>query len=329
VRTGGDVTSVQIGDVVCEPGSKRSGTVTVASLPGGDVAFPVGVVVGAARGPTVAVVAGVHGSEYAGIEAATRVFRDLEPEALSGTVIVVPVANTAAFFARTALVNPVDGVNLNRVFPGEATGTVSPRLAKALMDTVVSRADAVLDLHGSDLFEEQVPNVTVLVGGEEQDGPTLAIARAFGTEFLRRKNVSTARGTLIAEAFAAGKPAIMSEIGGGGRFDEDEIMMQVRGTQNVLMHLGLLEGPVTPLEAFERQRVGDEESLVATDSGGVFHPLVEVRSWVDAGEPVANVTDVWGSVLETAYAPRAGLVRLMFMKRLVNPGNALMTILHV
>src|SRR5919108_584881 len=94
-------------------------------------------------GPRLAVVAGVHGNEFPGPLAVGRLSRSLRPEGLAGTVVLVPVANPLAFDAGTR-VSPEDGVNLNRVFPGSADGSLTERLAWALVEGIVQDADLAI-----------------------------------------------------------------------------------------------------------------------------------------------------------------------------------------
>src|SRR5918994_212921 len=85
------------------------------------------VAVGQAPGPTLLAIAGVHGDEYEGMAAVREVFAALDPATMSGSLLAIPVANPLAYAARTrSTPSEVDGLNLARVFPGDAGGTVTP-----------------------------------------------------------------------------------------------------------------------------------------------------------------------------------------------------------
>ena len=109
---------LKVGTLTVAPGGKAVG---VEELKIGEqtVRFPIFVVNGALPGPTLAVTAGIHGAEFASIEAALQVGRAITPERLAGRLIIVAVANMPAFLARAIYVCPLDGKNLNRVFPGQ------------------------------------------------------------------------------------------------------------------------------------------------------------------------------------------------------------------
>src|ERR1700733_4975161 len=81
-----------------------------------EIEIPFGLVEGAAPGPCLVVTAGVHASEYCGIETAVRLMRT-DPQTLRGTLLILPTLNVAGFKARSIYVMPEDGKNLNRMFP--------------------------------------------------------------------------------------------------------------------------------------------------------------------------------------------------------------------
>src|SRR5206468_1298877 len=82
--------------------------------------------------------------------------RTLDPATLDGRLVLVPIANPLAFNAGSR-VSPEDGVNLNRVFPGNASGTLTLRLAHALVDGIVQDADLAIDLHSAEATGVMMP----------------------------------------------------------------------------------------------------------------------------------------------------------------------------
>src|SRR3954471_15212415 len=110
-------TSVEIGPLGASPGSRVAGVVPV-DVGTATLQIPVAVVHGSEPGPRVAVTAGIHGAEYVSIAALRAVVPSLDPTAIRGSVVAVLTANPAAFAARSIYVNPADGLNLNRQFPG-------------------------------------------------------------------------------------------------------------------------------------------------------------------------------------------------------------------
>ena len=154
---------LRIGLVQAASGTKSFGFLKVGQTSSSNVAIPIMIVNGAKEGAKLALTAGVHGCEYSGIEAVIRIFNLFDPKELRGAIIAVPAVNTLAFQSRTPYVCPVDGVNLNRVFPGDPDGSISYKIAHALFQNVVKKADFLIDLHGPDLPEELPPHGLTLI----------------------------------------------------------------------------------------------------------------------------------------------------------------------
>ena len=144
------MSEIRVGDIVAAPGEKKRGTLTVPGSHDPDYNPKIIIVNGAKTGKTLVITGGVHGTEFASIEAVTRFANMLDPSVMSGAVIVVPVANVPQFRERTQFVSPVDGLNLNDSFPGKRDGSFTERLAYALFD-VIRLGDVYIDCHGGDI----------------------------------------------------------------------------------------------------------------------------------------------------------------------------------
>jgi len=97
-------------------------------------------------GPTVILQAGNHGDEYEGPITLGELIRELDPGMVSGRIIFLPAINVPAVLAgrRTS---PVDGLNLNRTFPGDPTGTITQQISAYVSDIVMPLGHAYVDLH--------------------------------------------------------------------------------------------------------------------------------------------------------------------------------------
>ncbi|MEX2356083.1 MAG: succinylglutamate desuccinylase/aspartoacylase family protein [Thermaerobacterales bacterium] len=324
---------MQIGDTKAVRQHKVKGVLHASPTYRHPVEIPFGIATGAAGGPVAAVTAGIHGQEYAGMEAASRLFRQLQPGEMKGTVIVVPVVNMPAFLAGMPFVTPQDGLNLNRVFPGDGGSSISYRIARTLFNEIGVKCDYLLDLHGADGGEDQFPNVIAKLAGDGRDQESEAVARAFGLEYIRRSvdGAGSTPGTFVGVARKRGTIGLTTEIGGEGRYDETEINLQLNGVLNVLRYLNVVPGTPEPLESFAEQKViawpeGGER--VVTETGGIFHPYVKPRQLVRAGELVAEIKDEWGDVKERHAAPTEVVVRLIRSKRIMDPGDLLFSLIR-
>src|SRR5260370_10587023 len=147
--------------------------------------IPITTVGGAGPGPPLALIAGNHGYEYPPILALQRLRTLIDPTKLKGTIIMVHVANMTSFLGRTVYFSPVDGKNLNRVYPGRRDGTVSERIAYAITNEVIDKADYVLDLHCGDGNEWLRPYVyQTVTGNQDLDQATAPLPLAFGIDHI-------------------------------------------------------------------------------------------------------------------------------------------------
>ena len=303
---------------------------------------PVVSVAGTQPGPVLFVNAGVHGGEYPAVEAVIRLGKTLDPKKISGTVILMPVLNLPAFRTRTPFVCPIDNVNPNRVFPGDPSGSYSEQMTHALINEFVVHADAYIDLHGGDIPEALVPFVICrsevgLADSKARDVATRSkgIAMAFGLPYVLTvsKPVQPSKGlSSYAAAAERGVPAILAEAGGVGQMQEDAVELLVQGVINVMRHLGMLAGDHPHLNPLPNK--GEEGSAtvltkfewVYTKSRGVWCPKVAAGDFVNEGEQIGTVGDLFGDTLEKIISPVNGVILFLTINPSVLENGLLMGI---
>src|SRR5215475_10695171 len=133
--------ALTVGSATAQSGEKANGYISVPAGSDAAASIPVIVVNGAKPGPTLALVAGAHGTEYASIIALERVAQAADPAAVSGALIIAPLLNVASFAQKVPHLNPVDGKNMNRFYPGKPDGTQTERASLALAKQVVGQCD--------------------------------------------------------------------------------------------------------------------------------------------------------------------------------------------
>ena len=315
-----------IGPVRAEPGARSFGSLDVAAASGdAGTHIPITIVHGATPGPVLALVAGVHGMEYVPILALQRAAAAIDPAALAGTIVLVHVANMPSFLGRTIYYSPVDGKNLNRVFPGRPDGTISERIAHVLTTEVVSRATHLVDLHGGDGNESLRPySYWITSGGSEVAAASRELALAFGLDRIvvdRDRPTDPAASVYLSNtAITRGVPAITTEIGGLARADEGMLELAARGIAGVLKHLGLRPDGPAPV-AMPRWIIKDE--VLRAKTTGLFQAAVDCGQDADAGTLIGVVTDFHGAPLEEVRAPFAGEVLYVVRTPPVSRGEPL------
>jgi len=307
VASAADVT---VGTATARSGQKATGFIQVAAGVDAGTNIPVIVINGAKPGPTLAVVAGAHGTEYASIIALENLARAVDPAELSGTLLVLPLINLASFGQKVPHLNPVDGKNMNRMYPGKADGTQTERASWAIARQVIDKAGYLIDLHGGDLDENLRRYAYWPQTGKGQlDAASRGMVMAFGLDhiILQKNTAPAVAGATSISRYAEeqGKPTIIAEAGHAGTTDAADIDSLVRGCRNVMRHLKMLAGEVTPVE--HPVWIG-QITTVRSEHDGIFYPLVGPEAYVARGMIVGYVTDYFGNKLADVTAPLAGVV---------------------
>jgi len=306
---------LRVGRLTAAPGEKRYG-VAAFDVQGKPYCLPMWLINGAADGPTLVVTAGVHAAEYASIAAALDFGQSLAPAGLHGRVIVVPVLNRPAFTARSIYVCPLDGKNLNRVFPGDPRGTASEQIAAWIFEQVIRQADYFIDLHGGDLIEALVPFTIFYRSGDPRvDEASLDLAKAFGIDLLV---CSETPGSTFSAASRAGIPAILAEAGGQGIWSPDDVRRHTDGLQRVLRHLHMHPGGASASVACT---VLSQFCWLRSEHDGFWYPAVPVGAMVAAGQEVGCVKDWEGRVLQRAISAVSGRVLFIVSSLAINVGD--------
>ena len=307
-----------VGPLSAAPGEKVRDYLEV---PGTPVKMPITLINGEKPGKTVLITGGTHGGEYPGVAASIRLAKNLTPADVAGQLIIVHPANVPAFEAKLQYIGPYDGKNLNREYPGLATGTVTQRIAYAVSSQLFTQADFYMDLHGGDIHEKLTPFVIwSKLGDEEQNALSVAGAKALGVKYL--VGSVSSNGTFGCAA-KMGVPGFLGEIGNLGVWSEDEIEAYVSGVENVLRMLGVLEGQVV-----ENPDCVVYEHMVGLDAEqtGCWYPCVDINDVVEKGQKVGEIRDYFDNVLGEYFAPCAGVMLYVIGSLAITKGDPIIAI---
>lgn len=308
----------QVGALSAAPASKTQGYLEV---PGTPVKMPITLINGAKPGKTVVITGGTHGGEYPGVEASIRLASTLQPADVSGRIAIVHPVNMPAFHAKLQYVGPYDGLNLNREYPGKATGTVTQRIAYTISSLLFSQADFYMDLHGGDIHESLTPFVIYSkLGDEKQVALSIAASKALGVKYVCG-SVST-NGTFGCAA-TMGVPGFLGEIGNCGLWSEAEVEQYVNGVNNVLRLLEVIPGEV--VENKEAVMVDHMTGLDAQQTG-CWYPCVKIDDVVKKGQKIGEIRDYFCNVLGEYYAPCDGVMLYVISSLPINEGDPIVAI---
>lgn len=300
-----------VGPVNPAPGTAASGYLEIPAGRDSGTRVPVTVIRGARPGPTLALVAGTHGSEVAPIVALQRLRPMVAPAELRGTLVLVHVANLPSYLHRTVYRGPWDQKNLNRVYPGRDDGTVSERIAAAITREVIDKCDYLVDMHAGDGNESLRPYTywSRLGLDARVDSLALEMALAWGHDHIvidneRPKDRAASLYTQNT-AQVRGKPAITTETGWLGVPDAEMVQRNVDGALRLMRALAMLPGPVLKVD---RPIWIDRTQVVASPATGAWIAAVQRSETVAEGTVLGRVHDLFGNVVAEVKAPFAGIV---------------------
>ncbi len=238
-------------------------------------------------GPTVLFTGANHGDEYEGPLALLKLARDLQADQIQGRVIILPALNYPALMAGSRL-SPIDGRNMNRVFPGRHDGSVTELIAHYVYYELVTQADAVVDLHsgGSSMIFSPCAVIHRL-DDPDQQAACLAAGRAFGAPLLLVLRELDRAGMLDSVVEDLGKVFVSTELGGGAMLTPRTVAIAERGVRNILRHFGILSGAPD----FEPPRLLEtpDDAYTMALADGLYEPCAEVGAALRAGDMLGRI----------------------------------------
>lgn len=289
-----------IGTAEVVAGQKTMGHLTVGSdTDGSPIELPLLVASGKESGPTVWVIGCIHGDEYGGAASIIRFFQEIKIDNLKGTFVGLPVANPPSFKAWSRI-SPVDGANLNRVFPGDPKGTYSQRLANTLLKKVKESADYVLDLHSGGIALH-VPFFMICKDGKSEAAEKSKwLAKQMGTDIIwYAQDGGSAVGTGTDHYVKNGIPSVTVEVGGGTVVEEHERLFKL-SISSALKALKMIPGDA-PVQ--DHYTIYNKASFIFTKEGGLFVPAKRVGEILNKDELIGSIMNLYGEVTEEIRSP--------------------------
>jgi hypothetical protein len=265
--------------------------------------LPCTLIYGQKDGPTVLIDGGIHNAEYVGIEAATRLAKELEPGDISGILIIIHLVNVNGFKARTISVCAEDGKNLNRVFPGKPDGTYAEKLAYFMEKEIFSKIDYYIDLHCGDWFEDLIPYIYA-VGNASEETVRKAEEMAMAADVPYYVLSDNGAGGAYNWAGSLGIPSVLLERGCLGQWDDHEVRDSCRDVRNILKKLNVL---TTTRFGKGLQRTIPRRlhhiHYINAHVEGCWFPEKRAGDVAQEGERLGVIRDYLGNVVEEILAP--------------------------
>lgn len=315
---------LSIAGVEARPGEKASGFIEIPARSDSGTTIPITIIRGSQPGPTLALIAGTHGSEVAPIVALQRLRAAVNPTEMRGTLLLVHVANMPSFLGRTIYYSPIDRKNLNRVYPGRVDGTTSERIANAITSEIIARADYLVDMHAGDGNESLRPYTYWSPAGANARVDSIArdMALAWGHDHIvvdtdRPKDPAMSVYTQNT-AQLRGKPSITTETGYLGMPAEEMVQRNVSSAMRLMRYFRMIPGPVEMVQ----HPIWLTRTQVLTSPGtGAWHAAVERGQTVQQGTLLGTLTDFFGNTVAEVRAPFAGEVLYIVATPAISKGE--------
>lgn len=243
------------------------------------------------NGPTILFTGANHGDEYEGPIALFDLALNIDADKLSGRVIIVPGMNYPAFCAgkRTS---PIDGGNMNRVFPGSPTGTLTEKIADYFQRNLLPMADYAVDFHSGGRTLDFLPFCAAhVLDDKEQQARCVAAMKAFNAPHSVMQLELDTPSMYDTAAENMGKVFIATELAGGGTATATTIAIAKKGIRNILRHTGITEGELEVAQTINLD-MPDDDCFVFSESDGLFEVCIDLGAEVKAGDLLGRVHDI-------------------------------------
>ena len=295
----------------------------------GSVMIPICIVQNGS-GPTVLLTGANHGDEYEGPLALQHLAHSLEPEKINGRAIIVPALNYPAFRAATRT-SPIDGGNMNRIFPGKPDGTVTEKIADYFEQTLIPLADFVLDIHSGGKTLDFVPFATAhILENKTQQAACIAAMQAFNAPYSIMLEEIDNVGMFDTAVENQGKVFVSTELGGGGSASAKTCAIARKGVNNFLIHTGILNGEMES-SASKTLDMSANNSTVFCGCDGLIEYCVNLEDNIDFGDVIARVwpLDRTGLAPEEYKAQTDGILAARHFPGIIKTGDFLALIAKI
>lgn len=279
------------------------------------MALSLEVIRGKEEGPTLFVSAAMHGDEINGVEICRRLLQHKVLKKIKGTIIVVPIINVFGFNNKSRYLP--DRRDLNRSFPGSASGSLAARLANIFLTEIVDKCTHGIDLHTGAIYRSNLPQLRASLHVPE----TLRLAEAFGSPVII--NSSIREGSLRSVVIQRDIRLLVFEGGEALRFDENVIKSGLFGVLSVMKAIGMIEDNAINTRKQKESFVAKSSTWFRAPTSGILTGSKNLGARVKAGEVIGKISDPFAKHLAKITATNSGIIIGRTELTLVNEGDAL------
>ncbi|WET03405.1 succinylglutamate desuccinylase/aspartoacylase family protein [Flavobacterium sp. YJ01] len=290
--------------------------------------IPATLISGRRKGPTFTIAAGIYGMGYPAIASLLQLRREIDPEKLSGCLIIIPIMNLESFYNRTPLANPADHLNLDLAFPGSPAGTITEVTADFITTGIFDATDIFLDIHGGGVNENLVPHACYYDNKELQHQTQLAarLSEISGLAAVVSLPYNQPSGHPARQAFKQavrlGIPALSITVGKLGSYEKTDIVSAKNAVYRMMQELNMYDNKKV-LTASPLKRSYTEQVSVTGPGRGLFYSSFKAGAIVTKDEEIGYITDVFGRNIKIITAPVSGTILKKNTGLAVNEGETL------
>lgn len=319
---------LQIGSAVAEKGKLTKGYFEIGALADGPVRIPVMIATGEQDGEVLWLDGCIHGGEFGGPISIAKFMNSIDLKELKGSIVAVPVVNILAFRELNRN-TPLDGVNINRIFPGSHDGTYTYQLADEYIKLIAANANYFADFHSGGFMDH-----CLFYAGFANDHSAVAeielkMCESIGSEIIwdHFDTMSDFGGIIASQVAKFGIPSVTCECGGGHVLDSD-IEKYVGAMEGFAKVLGFLPGE--PVRQEKYTHIGNCFCPV-THAGGFFKRKCNDGDMINKGDVIGEIVNLFGEVVETVICPEDNiLVECVLINNVPVPsGEGIGEFLHV
>lgn len=256
----------------------------------------------------ICIVTGTHGDELEGQMVCYEICRLIQqkPDLLDGRVEVYPALNPLGIDTIQRGIPNFD-LDMNRIFPGDKHGTMAEQAAYTIVEDLRG-ADLVIDIHSSNLYLRETPQVRINVLDEQRLVP---LAVKLNLDFVWIHDAATVLESTLAHSLnSTGTPCLVVEMGVGQRINHKMCHRLVNGILNLMASMEMWK-EATDDETLPKPIVckGDRVSFLNAETSGVFLTELKCGTVVAAGEQIGEIVEpLSGRVLSRVIAPKEGFM---------------------
>jgi len=268
----------------------------------------------------ISIVTGIHGDELEGQYVCYELARRIEAEydKLTGIVDIYPAMNPLGIDSITRGI-PAFDLDMNRLFPGNIEGNMTEYLAAEIIKDV-SGSDLVVDIHASNIYLTEIPQIRI---NELHEDVLVPMANNLNVDFVWVHGASTVLESTFAYSLNnTGTPCLVVEMGVGMRITTEYGEQLVEGILNEMKKLGIWSGSVGKVRKPIISRDGNDVSYLNATVGGLFIP--KVRHWekLKQGDLIGLIIDpLSGKILDEVISPVDGILFTIREYPIVDEGS--------